>query len=301
MKIFGAGLAGLLAGCLFQRAHLFEASEPSKAQHKALLRFRSSAVGDAVGIDFRPVTVRKALWYDGAVVAPTPQLANYYSKKVIGRAIDRSIWNLEPAARWIAPEDFLAQMVERCAGRISWNHPVPAEEFVGPAISTLPMNVAVGLTNEPTPMNIRFRHEPIVVKRWRLAEHEVFQTIYFPSPQTSLYRASVTGDLLIAEYAGASDDYDFFAAFGLDPSEALPIEKVSQRYGKIAPLEDDAWRKAFIFNLTSQRAIFSLGRFATWRNILMDDVLKDIGVLKKLMNSSAYDRQRHSAVASVEK
>jgi hypothetical protein len=49
-------------------------------------------------------------------------------------------------------------------------------------------------------------------------------------------------------------------------------------------------RKEFIFKTTVQNNIYSLGRFATWRNLIMDDVYKDIQVIKKLMNQSNYDR-----------
>lgn len=300
MKIYGAGIAGLLAGCHFQRATILEAGSEGQVQHKAVLRFRTPAVGDAVGIDFRKVRVHKGLWMDGKDAAPSIKLANWYSKKVVGKLADRSIWNLDPADRYIAPEDFLAQLAERCAGRIVWDHPVTREEVFSsaePAISTLPMSLmhkwamehygdAVG--NAP-----EFKYAPIVVRRWRVPEADVFQTVYFPSPETTLYRASITGDLLIAEYVDDSDDFDLdlFSAFGLSEAECSPIEKVSQRYGKIARI-DDAWRKNFMFELTHRHQIYSLGRFGTWRNVLMDDVLHDIGVVKKLMNTTTYDRHR---------
>ena len=298
MKIYGAGIAGLLAGCHFQRATILEAGSEGQVQHKAVLRFRTPAVGDAVGIDFRKVRVHKGLWFEGKDAVPSIKLANWYSKKVVSKLADRSIWNLDPADRYIAPEDFLAQLAERCAGRIVWDHPVTRDEVFNatePAISTLPMSLmnkwvmehygAVG-SNAP-----EFKFAPIVVRRWRIPGADVFQTVYFPSPETTLYRASITGDLLIAEYIDDSDDYDLFPAFGLSAAECEPIEKVSQRYGKIAKI-DDGWRKNFMFELTTRHQIYSLGRFGTWRNVLMDDVLHDIGVVKKLMNTTTYDRRR---------
>lgn len=301
MKIYGAGIAGLLAGCMFQTARIFEAGPQSQSQHKAVLRFRSSAVGDAVGIDFRKVKVHKGLWFDGKPVAPSIQLANWYSTKVIGRLADRSIWNLDAVERFIAPEDFIEQLVDRCGNRIVWNHKVTREEVLEgePAISTLPMPVMAGfLANEMESAFIQaapdFKHAPIVVRRWRIPDADVFQSIYFPSLSTNLYRASITGDLLIAEYVDEADDFDLFEAFGLVEEDCEPIEKVSQRYGKIAKI-DDAWRKQFIFDLTHRHQIYSLGRFGTWRNLLLDDVLNDLSVLKKLMNSTTYERMRHNA------
>jgi len=295
MKIYGAGIAGLLAGCMFQQARLFESAPENTAQHKAVLRFRTPNVGDAVGIDFRPVRVHKGLWLDGKSVAPSIQLANWYSRKVIGKLADRSIWNLEASERFIAPEDFIEQLIERCAGRITWNHTLTAEEVLNekePAISTLPMNImARFMADETAPT---FSYEPITVRRWRVPNADVFQTVYFPALGTNLYRASITGDLLIAEYVDASDAYPLFEAFGLSERDCVPIEKVSQRYGKIARI-DDGWRKQFIFNLTHKHNIFSLGRFGTWRNLLLDDVIHDIAVLKKLMNTTTYDRMKINA------
>lgn len=298
MKIYGAGIAGLLAGCHFQRATIFEAGSEGQVQHKAVLRFRTPAVGDAVGVDFRKVRVHKGLWFDGKDAAPSIKLANWYSKKVVGKLADRSIWNLDPADRYIAPEDFLAQLAERCAGRVVWNHPVTREEVFSsaePAISTLPMSLMHKWLVEHEgllmPTDPEFKYAPIVVRRWHIPGSDVFQTVYFPSPETTLYRASITGDLLIAEYIDDSDDYDLFPAFGLSAAECSPIEKVSQRYGKIAKIDDD-WRKNFMFELTHRHQIYSLGRFGTWRNVLMDDVLHDIGVVKKLMNTTTYDRRR---------
>lgn len=299
MKIYGAGIAGMLAGCVFQHAHIFEAGPENQANHKAVLRFRSSAVGDAVGIEFRKVRVHKGLALDGMFVEPTIQLANWYSRKVIGRLADRSVWHLEPVDRFIAPEDFIGQLADRCAGRIHWGHAISADELRTEreqAISTLPMSVMakmIGAEGAPT-----FQYAPIVVRRWRVRASDVFQTIYFPAPDLSLYRASITGDLLIAEYCGAGEpaaaDAQMFEVFGLEPGDCTPLEEARQRFGKIAPI-DEAWRKSFIFNLTHKHNVFSLGRFGTWRNLLLDDVIKDLSVLKRLVNASHYDRARANA------
>lgn len=299
MKIYGAGIAGLLAGCHFQRATIFEAGPSDAVQHKAVLRFRTPDVGDAVGIDFRKVRVHKGLWLDGKNVSPSIQLANWYSRKVVGKLADRSIWNLEASDRYIAPEDFLGLLAERCEGRIVWNHKIDREQVLAerePVISTLPMKLMVQFLANDLDYDFlkaapEFAFAPIVVRRWRVTGADVFQSIYFPSLETNLYRANITGDLLIAEYVDEADDYEFFDAFGLVKEDCTPIEKVSQRYGKIARI-DDAWRKNFMFQATHRHQIYSLGRFGTWRNILLDDVLHDIGVLKKLMNTTTYDRQR---------
>lgn len=295
VKIYGAGIAGLLAGCVFPTARIYEAEPQTLARHKAVLRFRSSAVGDAVGIDFRRVQVRKGIWTDGHFVEPNIALANAYSLKVIGKLVDRSIWDIQTAERWIAPEYFIERLVERCESRIEFDHPVNATEFLAaevPSISTIPMSVVHKML-QPSVGVLQpvFSYEPIVVRRWRVPNADVFQTVYFPNPATTLYRMSITGDLLIAEYIKEDDGYVSWSAFGLEEQVCEPIESTMQRFGKIAPI-DDTWRKSFIFNLTQRHGVFSLGRFGTWRNILLDDVIQDLTVIKKLLGANAYDLSR---------
>ena len=296
MKIYGAGIAGLLAGAAFQRAELFESSPEGLCQHKAVLRFRTPQVGEAVGIDFRKVTVRKGIYFQGEFVKPNLRLANFYSQKVIGRLVDRSIWNLEPATRFIAPETFIEQLMERCSGRVHWNHTLTSSDVLNRkslAISTLPMKTMADFLQVDHPT---FVHAPIKVMRWRVPSADVFQTVYFPEPDSRLYRASITGDMLIAEYVDSphscDTDYRIFEAFGLSMADVEPLTvKSLHKYGKIAPI-DEAWRKQFIFSLTQNHNILSLGRYGTWRNILLDDVIHDIAVLKKLTNSSDYERMK---------
>lgn len=307
MKIIGAGLAGLLAANIFQRAHVFEAGAKSQLSHRAVLRFRSRAVGEAVGIDFRPVTVHRGIWLGDKFVRPSIQLANLYSRKVIGRVMDRSIWKMEPVERYIAPENIVEQLAERCVGRISWSTPFDGHFGEEDIVSTMPMPTLLGImdaqgiipaTKEPAS---QFGAQPITVRRWRVPNADVFQTIYFPDPSMALYRASITGDLLIAEYmadvCGEADrakayggsDVALAEAFGLLAADSMPValDSTRQRFGKIAPI-DDAWRRQFILWATMSHRVYSLGRFATWRNILLDDVLQDISVIKRLITGGAY-------------
>ena len=65
--------------------------------------------------------------------------------------------------------------------------------------------------------------------------------------------------------------------------------------GKIVPLPDAA-RKRLLFRLTHEHGIYSLGRFATWRNVLLDDVVNDIAVIKRLARSGdAYVARLHAS------
>jgi hypothetical protein len=67
--------------------------------------------------------------------------------------------------------------------------------------------------------------------------------------------------------------------------------KVDQKYGKIVDMDEKA-RQAILFHLTDKHNIFSLGRFATWRNILLDDVAADLPRIEKMMMASDYMRNR---------
>lgn len=300
--ILGAGLTGLIAAHAWPNADIIERSNDFATPHKALLRFRSDAVARLTGVEFRKVRVHKGIYFEGGLVKPDIQIANLYSQKVLrGRAVsDRSIWNIDPVDRYVAPDTFHEQLIEAASKRLfggvdAANLDLGSESVV----STLPLDVMAKRFALAT--NTEFHRAGIRVSRWRVRGADVFQTIYFPHPETGLYRASITGDTLICEsmmdYEGEPDDelqlFEILEAFGLKGS-VDPIDTVEQRYGKIAPV-DEQTRRGTLFDLTHLHKVYSLGRFATWRNILLDDVVQDIEVIKRLMKSgSAYDHRRAS-------
>lgn len=306
MQIWGAGLSGLIAACAWPHAEVFEAqSRESLQTHKALLRFRSTAVAELTGVEFRKVRVNKGIWHEGAFVQPSILLANMYSKKVTGNLSDRSIWNLDAVDRYVAPDDFIEQLLNRHAGRIRWGEPGSFAKLdaLQPVVSTIPLGkliesvAAVHGQTAPQywpdfPPMVR---KPITVQRWKVPGADVFQTVYFPGSDARLYRASMTGDTLIAESIG-EDQYGLNTAFiglpfGIDHKEMIPLGSVKQSYGKILPI-DNTFRSNFILQASMNYNVFSLGRFATWRNILLDDVVKDIAVIRRLINTSHYELAR---------
>lgn len=298
MIIAGAGLTGLIAGAL-SRAIIYEKAPAPSANHRALLRFRSDSVARAIGIPFRKVRVRKGIWMDGRFHDPSIRLSNMYSHKVIGRLEDRSIWDIAPSDRWVAPESLYEHLVEM--NRIEWG----ADAFLVPRkahspepfINTVPLSVI--LKRVTTKMGFsalpEFNYAPINVRRYRINNANVHQTIYFPSPDTAMYRASITGDLLIIESMGdRGEDHDWdmdnvISAFDLTHAE--PIDSSAQSFGKISPIPED-FRRAVITMLSRDHGIYSLGRFATWRNILLDDIPGDFDTIKRLIHSDDYDRRR---------
>lgn len=292
--IVGAGLAGLIAAHAFPKMQIFEAEAEPRAIHKALLRFRSDAVGDLIGIEFRPVRVHKGIWFEGREVNPSIRFSNLYARKVIGKTLSRSIESTESVTRYIAPTSLYEELTSRLESRITWNSPIDFSqtEIASPVVNTAPLTFP--LADLKLTPRIEFRRSGIVVKRFKIANTDVFQTIYFPDPATPVYRASITGDLLICEFCEDPKNTSWWnevaAAFGLFGASVDPLETSHQKYGKIAPI-DEGIRRALIAKLTDDHQIYSLGRFATWRNILLDDLVHDIAVVRRLMNASTYERR----------
>lgn len=296
-RIIGAGLAGLVAAHAWRRAEIVEqAPEPAPA-HAALLRFRSEAVAHATGIPFRRVRVHKGIWTTRGWAAPNITLANQYAAKVTPQGLplaDRSIWAMEAVDRFIAPETFYEELLENVRGRVAWGERcVPGRDCVTTA--PLPETLrALGMEDG----GLRWERAPIHVRRWRV-NTDVFQTAYYPEVAFGgLYRASITGSLLIAESMTPHIDVEpLEMAFGVALGEELG--RVAQRYGKIAPVANDGARRALLGRITAEHGVYSLGRFATWRNVLLDDVVHDIEIIRRLDASGAphYDERLAAARA----
>ena len=299
MIILGAGLSGLIAAAVNPQAKVFEAASRDAQSHRAVLRFRSSAVGDAVGVPFRKIRVNKGIWWRMQFHQPNIQLSNMYSLKVTGGYYDRSIWRLDAVDRYIAPEDFILRLIDQVGDRVSWMTPIkdlPTDNT--PIISTIPMVRMLQMAKIESPSGLEFKFSPILVQRFRVKDADVFQTIYYPGEDTGVYRASLTGDLLIVESVadkGSTHDInDVLHSFGFGSKSVTPIDAAHrQSYGKIAPI-DEKFRRFVVEQLSRQYGIYSLGRFATWRNILLDDVLQDLTVIKKMVTADSYTRKLES-------
>ena len=124
---------------------------------------------------------------------------------------------------------------------------------------------------------------------------DLYQTMYFPGAGF-VYRASITGNKLIVEFIADPDRVGvdlvmIGKAFGIDYiNRAIPIDKGDQKYGKIIDINPDI-RRSIMSSLTHELDIYSLGRYATWRNILLDDVFEDIIKIRDLMKLDSYSRR----------
>lgn len=305
MIIIGAGMAGCLAGVVNPNAVIYEAQSALPLDHLAVLRFREDKVSKATGIPFRKVWVQKAIWYREREVQPSPRFSHMYSQKVAGRIMPRSITNIDPVTRFVAPPNFHEMLAELCKSRITYQAPleyVDAHELqIGatslprsgaPVISTIPMN----LLAERVPGghlvvgDVDFSFQPVYVNRYRLEGCDSHCTVYYPDPELGIYRATLTGaDLIIESMSQIEEDEieQVLMSMSLPHHWRIVTEDHQQSYGKIAPIPEGA-RRAFISGTTLGHSVYSLGRFATWRNILLDDVLDDIYVIRRLIEADTY-------------
>lgn len=289
--ILGAGLSGMIAAHFFRGARVIEAGEKREA-HKALMRFRTTSVSEVIGIQFRKVRVYKGIWLQGKFCSPDIRIANMYSKKVIGRLANRSIWNLDPCDRYVAPRSLIYEMQENLNDVIEYNSCI---ESISDSrinnkriVSTIPISVISKISGEIVP-NVEY--ERIFVSRFEVSNSDVYQTIYFPSGELGVYRASITGELLIIESTSEILSYEIdevIRSFGISRSDISFIDSGEQKYGKIAPMDEKIRRKT-IMSLTSKYGVYSLGRFATWRNILLDDIVNDLMAIKNMMSMDNYE------------
>jgi len=296
MKIIGAGLSGLLAGALFPGSTIYERQGSLPHNHGAILRFRGYKIGQSLGIPFKRVKVTKAIWYDGQEVQPTPRIQNMYSHKVLAEYSARSIRDISTVNRYIAPDDFIEQLAKRCTIVFNRSFPEFGKRTDMPTISTIPMPSMMNKMGLPVPGGqLTFSHRPIWTRTYELPNADIYQTIYYPDPQTNVYRASFTGNKLICEFMNDPVRVGlplFFIAetFGVNGEKLIDIGSGTQEHGKIVEIPNPI-RRSIMAQLTHEHNIYSLGRFATWRNILLDDVFDDIFRIKDLINLDSYSRK----------
>jgi hypothetical protein len=305
LRIYGAGMAGLLASTMLRRLRpsVHEAQAELPDNHGALLRFRTDAVERETGQPFKRVRVQKAVMSAGRLRASASLAdANRYSQKVTGSVMGRSVMDLAPCERYIAPDTFLNTMARDIILRVS--SPLTLEvlrdlKVAGSevaAISTIPMPVLMKIVGWDNP---GFEWRPIwsVTATVTSPTVDLYQTVYYPEPDTAWYRASFTGARLILEYAKdpgddwADDLTRVLRDLGLDHAAITAEHPKRQEYGKLLPLPD-AVRQEFILAMTDEYNLYSVGRFATWRQILLDDVVKDVRLVERwITQRNSYQRR----------
>lgn len=310
MIILGAGMSGCLMGAINGNSIIYEAQKEIPNNHKAVLRFRENKISKVTGIPFRKVKVIKGIWFEGKERSLSPRFINLYSKKVSNKYLSRSITNLDTVERYIAPSNFHEILADMCGNRIEFNHKVneitpEGIDFINgddgkfilsgkkPIISTMPMKVLSEIIN--IDIDAKFDFKSITVTRYKVKDSDIFQTIYYPDPEMLIYRATMTGSDFIIESIKCDGPWSCYEtefievvkSFGIRLNNVEIISQTEQKYGKIAPIDDHA-RKHFMFEATTKFNVYSLGRYACWRNVLLDDVYDDIFKIKRMIEQDNY-------------
>lgn len=307
MIIIGAGLSGLIAGHFFKGAEIHERQISLPNNHHALLRFKNESISNLTGIPFKKGIVRKSIICDGNFAYEVnPYLANLYSVKVTGEISDRSIWSMEHGTRYAAPLDFVSKLSVNLNIKFGKEKVGILNPSGEPIISTIPMPILMQMAGwKHIP---EFKSRPIWSVQMDIAEPsiDVFQTIYYPGMESDYYRASITGNRLIVEYSAAPKNVsvdidcilsDFGILYHKFSTDKKPVA-VKHQYGKIISI-DENMRQDFIYTMTREHNIYSLGRFATWRQILLDDLVKDCELIQKLIRvESGHKQYQQSRVRS---
>ena len=296
ITIFGAGFAGLIAArMLHERSpKVFDAQDSIPNNHKAVLRFRDSIVGDVTNIPLRKVKVVKAVVWGMNDV----QSAVQYSLKTTGMLHMRSIIDTENVDRYVAPEDFitrLASTVDFSGGMdfVQWSSNLIKKDR-GPVISTIPMVTMMDIFKWEGRPTMEFH------KGWnlRVSLHKHLKcnlnmTLYNPRQQEPWYRATITEGVVIFEGMGDAPPYSdgvlnmWLQMVGLDLNHAEEANMSKSRYQKIVDLSQSDRVKANMFMvwLSKEHGIYSLGRFATWRpKLLLDDLVNDVRMITKMID-----------------
>jgi hypothetical protein len=287
--IIGAGMAGLLAANMMNhlKPTIYEKQKELPNNHSAVLRFRSSIVGDVLGLQFKKVTMIKGVvpWLN-----PVADALAYSTKNGGVARSDRSvIQGLVTDDRYIAPPDLIAHMASNANIRYGYDYFESSGVPMLPAtaiISTIPMPSLMQVLQYPGRSAIKFNYRDGINLHANISDCDAYCSLLFPNPDLPFSRLSITGDDLIVEGNTKmdEDDLNYVAlALGIDYRRFMNITRHVQRYHKINPIDDDA-RRDFIFWATTEHNVFSLGRFATWRpHLLLDDLVQDVRLIDKFI------------------
>ena len=291
--IIGAGMAGLLAANMMRQFEvtIYEKQDGLPNNHSAVLRFRSSIVGDVLGVPFKKVTMVKSSvpWRNSIADA----LAYSHKCFDIYRS-DRSLpTSVTTEERFIAPPDLINRMSQGINFRFGAEIHSQALKLNGQLkssqaiISTIPMPVLMQLLDYKKPFDCHFLYQEGVNIRATIDKCDAYVSLYIPDPAISFSRISLSGNELIIELQGkdhnpddhdAMDDYVYQAShfLGIQNQNVTSVKATKQKYAKIVPISDEV-RKDFMYWATDKFNIYSLGRYATWRpKLLLDDLVQDV-------------------------
>ena len=268
--------------------------------HHAVLRIRDPNTALYLGADIEKIEVTKGIFWNGEILNEASILHNnLYSLKLGNSLQNKSINNLGACTRYLLRSVSALDKVHR--GKVFEGFTDVGEAVFSDRdtkdlaqikydaiISTIPMPVM--LDKAKIDFDIRFDTQPIFVYKGYLnIDSHVHQTLYFPDPSMSTYRATIQGNRFILESTAQITKeltFIFQSAFGLNEGDIMMEEdqpKIQQN-GKMILIDDDI-RKQFITQLTDKYKVFSFGRFATWKPLRTDHLIPDIELIKKMLKS----------------
>jgi len=293
MIIIGAGYSGLLAGCIFKSALIYEPNSEQycRDKHKAVLRMKSDKIAEYLGIRFKKVKVHKSIWYDDWSVRPTPDMIHMYSKKVSGTISNRSISDIDTCTRFIPPSDFFDILLDQSCQVAFQKSNIYNNTFDEPVINT--KSLADMLKAKAIPNDLDLEAKPIYVNQFRIKNCDSYSTVYYPHPDWAAYRATLNGDMLIVESVSQPTKVDFadvYRSFSINQDDIAGhvVKDHKQVQGKVNSIPNDI-RSGLLLDLTMKHKVYSLGRVATWRpKVMLDDVFDDIFKIRRLMQNGRY-------------
>ena len=301
--IIGSGLAGSLAAEYFRsfKPEVYDARPDGLSflsNHSAVLRLKTREAGDITGRGVTEIKIKKEIYHEGKHHSSSNiMLDNLYSRKVSNNIEARSITKVSPCVetrfllndfepRYTGKTELKGVDLNKKALRFIQHN---AEElsfdkdydFV---ISTIPLPVMIRITGAYS--KEEFRNFPIFVTKvkYDIPTIGVHQTIYFPGDETPAYRATLEyGTLTVESVNQPANDLEIFEkAFGLTGIKPVNSAGGSQTLGKIVDI-DEVERKRLLNYFTTKHKIFSLGRYAIWKNIKTDDLIKDLRRIDEMM------------------
>lgn len=298
--ILGAGIAGRIAAksLAYLNPIVFDAATPTGTgydKHMAIMRLRDPALCSLLGCEFKTVDVWKAVVRRNSITE-TPNIRdnNLYSLKLYGRLGARSLTQLGWAKRHVITKmphqtaEYGKKLVKIMDGGLVFADGGLVSYDI--CVSTIPMPAMIASTGSIVPDGV-FDAKPVTV----LTGHfplcsDVNQTLYYPDPETPLYRASIEGQRFIIEIIGQPIDVELDLAvyrcqrtFGVKFPPVSSMKRTVQKLGKMSTMPDDS-RKKTIINLTKKFNIYSFGRFAIWKPIRADHLIDDIDKIKRMIN-----------------
>lgn len=321
IKIIGAGIAGLMAAYYFAKngyeVVVLERKPTLTNDHSAVLRFRED-MRSFLPIPLEEAKLFKNICFGGKLHNQSNIFFNnLYSIKSTGALRERSINKLDTEMRFIPPENFYELLVLICKGvnvNFKTNYAADKNDILEDGwevITTAPLPVTLKMLE--ISHDISFSSNSIDTWNYTLDEKfqsNVHQTIYFPSRDfmNPAYRISILGNRIVAELntdlnINGRHDFDTAAkiklqikdAFGVDLTASASGKFRTQPLGKLVNINEET-RKKLLYEITKDFGVYTLGRFATWREgIMTPDVKKDIMKIKQwisLKDISGYDRMK---------